>query len=509
MEKIKPPPTVLTIFGGTGNLTHIKLIPALYELEKGGYLPDKLAIIGAARKRLTKRDYLDSLRTSVEKNSRSGFNKPTWESFSKKIDFYCVDFNREKDFVALKDRLDSLEREWGVCFSRIFYLATAPSFFPIIFEAAKKYRLNVGCELHANPARIVIEKPFGRDLRIAKDLNEKLDEVFSEEQIYRIDHFLAKETVQNVLAFRFANEIFEPILNNKYVDHIQIAQLEDIGIESRGGYYEEAGALRDMIQNHLLQILAITTMEEPKKFDAASIRKEKVLLLKNVKTILPAEVEKYVIRGQYGPGKINGEKVSGYRQEEKVDPSSTTETFIAAKFSIDNDGWRGVPIYMKHGKRLQKGLTQITIQFKEAGHALFSHLSKKPSPNILTFQIRPDEGIGIRLVAKKPSLQIEVAEVDMEFCYASAFREPLPDAYERLLLDIMLGDQTLFPHVDEVIRSWEIVDNILKGWQKIQKPQFPNYAAGSWGPKDADKLIQKDGRDWLAHQLSVCQIHFR
>lgn len=509
MEKIKPAPTAITIFGGTGDLTHLKLIPALYELEKGGYLPEKLAIIGVARKKLTKQNYLKTLRPSVEKNSRSKFDKSSWEAFSKKIDFYSLDFNNEKDFVPLKEKLDTLEKIWGVCFNRIFYLATAPSFFPIIFGAAKKHGLNIGCDIHNNPARIVIEKPFGRDLKTAKQLNDRLDEVFTEDQIYRIDHFLAKETVQNVLAFRFANEIFEPILNNRYVDNIQIAQLEDIGIESRGGYYEEAGALRDMIQNHLLQILAIVTMNEPKKFDAASIRKEKVELLKNVKTIAPNEVEKYLVRGQYGPGKMNGESVSGYRQEDKVGEGSNTETFVAAKFTIETDNWKGVPIYMKHGKRLQKALTQITIQFKEAGHALFDHLPQQPSANILTFQIKPDEGIGIRVVAKKPGLKMEVADVDMEFCYASAFREPLPDAYERLLLDIMLGDQTLFPHVDEVIRSWEIVDNILKGWEKSQKPQFPNYAAGSWGPKEADKLIERDGHSWLAHQLSVCQIHFR
>jgi glucose-6-phosphate 1-dehydrogenase len=509
MEKIKPAPSIITIFGATGNLSHLKLIPSLYELEKGGYLPEKFAILGAARKKINTAQFVESLLSSVQKNTRSGVDVASWDAFSKKIDFYCVDFDNEKDFAGLKEKLDKLEKDWGVCFTRIFYLATAPSFFPIIFEAAKKYKLNLGCDVHKKPARIVIEKPFGQDLPSAKKLNKQLDQVFDEDQIYRIDHFLAKETVQNILAFRFANEIFEPILNNKYVDHIQIAQAEDIGIETRGGYYEEAGALRDMIQNHLLQVLAVTCMDEPKKFDAASIRREKVNLLKNVRTIKPNEVSKYIIRGQYGSGKISGEQVMGYRREEKVKPSSVTETFVAAKLSIDNDCWKGVPIYMKHGKRLEKKLTSITIAFKEAGHALFSHLPKKPAANILTFQIQPDEGIGLRLVAKKPGLKIEVADVDMEFCYASAFREPLPDAYERLLLDVMIGDQTLFPHVDEVIRSWEIVDNILKGWEALPAPKFPNYTAGSWGPKEADKLIENDGRNWLAHQLSVCQIHFR
>lgn len=509
MEKSKPLPSILTIFGATGNLSHTKLIPALYELEKGGYLPDNFKILGVGRKKLNPAQYVESILPSAQKNVRGGLDGDSWETFSKKISFYCVDFNNQKDFAGLKRKLDGLEKEVGVCLTRIFYLATAPSFFPVIFEAAEKHKLNLGCEVHKKPARIVIEKPFGRDLPNAKKLNRKLGEVFAEDQIYRIDHFLAKETVQNILAFRFANEIFEPILNNKYVDHIQIVQTEDVGIETRGGYYEEAGALRDMVQNHLLQVLAVTCMEEPKKFDAPNIRAEKVKLLRQVRTIKPNEVEKFVIRGQYDSGKVGGKKAVAYRNEEKVDPASSTETFVAAKLSISNDYWKGVPIYLKHGKGLEKKLTSINIQFKETGHALFSHLPKKPAANVLTFQIQPDEGIGIRLVAKKPGLKIEVADVDMEFCYASAFREPLPDAYERLLLDVMIGDQTLFPHVDEVIRSWEIVDNILKGWGKLPKPKFPNYAAGSWGPKEADRLIKKDGRNWLAHQLSVCQIHFR
>lgn len=498
MEKTIPAPAVITIFGATGNLAHTKLVPALYDLERGGFLPENFAIVAAARKRLSTKEYVDSLRPSVEKYARE-FDEGVWGKFAKKIDFYCVDFNNQEDFANLKEKLDSIEQDWKICFSRVFYLSTAPSFSPIIFEAIKKYKLNLGCEPHRNPARIVVEKPFGKDLATAKDLNQKLDQVFSEDQIYRIDHYLAKETVQNILAFRFANEIFEPILNNKYVDHIQIVLAEDSGIGTRGGYYEEAGALRDIIQNHLLQVLAITTMNEPRRFEAVSIREEKVKLLKDVKVLVAPEVERSVVRGQY----------EGYRKEEKVNPSSSTETFVATKLFIENDNWKEVPIYLKTGKKLAKKLTTITIRFKEAGHALFSHLPKKPSPNLLTFQIQPDEGIGIRLAAKKPGLKLEVSDVDMEFCYAAAFREPLPDAYERLLLDIMLGDQTLFPHVNEVLRSWEIVDNILKGWEKLPPPDFPNYTAGSWGPKEADKLIKRDGREWLAHELSICQIHFR
>ncbi|MEX0622176.1 MAG: glucose-6-phosphate dehydrogenase [Candidatus Woykebacteria bacterium] len=505
MEKVIPSPSVITIFGATGNLTHTKLVPALYELEKRGFLPDKLIILGAARKNLSTKEFIGGLLSSLQKTSESVIDRKIWDKFSKRLDFYCIDFNKEAEFVEVKNKLDKIEKDWRMCFSRIFYLATAPSFFPVIFEAAKKYKLNIGCDHHKNPARIVIEKPFGADLKTAGQLNHKLDQVFSEEQIYRIDHYLAKESVQNILAFRFANEIFEPILNKNFVDHIQIVMAEEAGIGSRGGYYEEAGALRDIIQNHLLQLLAVTTMREPKRFDAASIRAEKVQLLKDIRPIAPRQVSTYVVRGQYG----KGEEAVSYRDEEKVATDSAIETFVALKLSIDNDNWRGVPIYLKTGKRLAKKLASISIQFKEVGHALFENLTKKPSPNLLTFQIQPDEGIGIRLTAKKPGLKMEVSDVNMEFCYAAAFREPLPEAYERLLLDIMLGDQTLFPHVDEVLHSWEIVDNILKGWQEEPTPKFPNYAAGSWGPKEADALIEKDGRRWLAHELSVCQIHFR
>ena len=509
MEKIKPAPSVITIFGATGNLSYSRLLPSLYQLDKIGVLPEKFAVVGAARSKLSSQEYRDTLTQFIEKNSRSGSDKVSLEKFIRRVDFYCLDYNKAGDFRQLRKKLDSLEKEWQVCFERVFYLATPPSSFPIIFEQLKKHRLSIGCRKHGKLSKIVIEKPFGRDLATAKDLNRKLDQVFTEDQIYRIDHYLAKETVQNILAFRFANEIFEPILNNEFVEHIQIVMTEDTGIEKRGAYYEEAGALRDIIQNHLLQVLAITTMNEPKKFDAETIRREKVELLKKVSSFRSGEVSKYVVRGQYGTGKIGGEKVVGYQSEEKVDPASSTETFVALKLAVNNPSWRGVPIYLLAGKRLAKELTTITIQFKEVGHSLFEHLEKKPEPNLLTFQIEPDEGIGIRLAAKKPGLKLEVADVDMEFCYASAFREPLPAAYERLLLDVMLGDQTLFPHVDEVIRSWEIVDNILKGWEKLPKPKFPNYAAGSWGPKEADRLIERDGRSWLAHQLSVCRIHSR
>jgi len=505
MEKIRPNAAVLAIFGATGNLTNTKLIPALYELFKGDLLPEKLVVLGVARKDFSKADYCANLLATLEQNLQVPVQHSSWQAFSRNIEFFHLDFNDQEDFAALRDKLDELETEAGICFNRIFYLATAPSFFPIIFEALKKYELNLGCQLHSNPSRIVVEKPFGKDYPTAKELNAKLDSVFSEEQIYRIDHYLAKESVQNMLAFRFANEIFEPILNNKFVDHIQIVQAEESGVENRGEYYEEAGALRDIIQNHLLQLLAITTMDEPDKPEPNHVRNHKVKVLEQVRDT-SGEAEKFSVAGQYVEGQSAGEKVPGYRQEAEVSPTSETETFVALKLFIDNANWQGVPIYLKTGKRLAKTLTTITVQFKETGHALFGDLDKHTTPNLLTFQIQPDEGISIRLVAKKPGLKTELSDVDMEFCYASAFREKLPDAYERLLLDIMLGDQTLFPHVAEVLRSWEIVDKIRQGWVRSGY-KTATYPAGSWGPKEADDLIQKDGRQWLAHELKICQLH--
>ena len=502
---MKVSPSVMIIFGGTGNLTNSRLIPALYHLESANLLPKNFKVIGVARKEFTDKSYCDELLISLKKYSRSVVDEEVWKRFSEKVTYLRANFDDSDSLSDLSAILDNLEKEWSICFNRIFYLAVAPSFFPVVFDRLKKFRLNEGCQKDANPARIIIEKPFGRDLKTAKDLTTKLAGIFKEEQIYRIDHYLGKETVQNILTFRFGNEIFEPILNNKFVDHIQITMAEDVGVEGRGEFYEEAGVLRDVVQNHLLQVLALITMVEPEAFDAKSIRKEKYEALKAIRFIEPNEVDKFTVRGQYGPAKSK----KGYRQEDEVHEDSNTETFVALKTSIDNSTWKGVPIYLKAGKRLEKKVTSMTIQFKETGHRLFEKFSNKPEANLLTFQLQPDEGVAVRLVAKKPGFEKELQNVDMEFCYNSAFREPLPEAYERLLIDVMNGDQTLFPHIDEVEESWRFVDKILEGWGNQSKPQFPNYNSGSWGPKEADELIEKDSRSWLAHQLSVCQTHLR
>ncbi len=506
---MKTSPSVMVIFGGTGNLTNAKLIPALYHLESANLLPANFNIIGVSRGKLTGEKYRANLFESLKKYSRTLVDKANWKKFSQKISYFRAEFTDKDALKYLSKELDDIETEWKICFSRILYLAVAPSFFSVIFDQIKKFSLNLGCAKHGKPARIIIEKPFGRDLNSAQELNAKLSEIFEEEQIYRIDHYLGKETVQNILVFRFGNEIFEPILNNEFVDHIQITAAETVGVEGRGEFYEESGALRDVVQNHLLQVLAVVTMNEPKKFNADSIREEKYQILKSLRFIEPNDVKKLIVRGQYGPGEINGEKALGYRQEDEVNLNSRTETFVALKTFIDNDCWKGVPIYLKTGKRLSKKVTSVTIQFKETGHRLFEKLSKKPEANLLTFQLQPDEGVAVRLVAKKPGLQTELQGVDMEFCYSSAFREAQPEAYERLLLDVTAGDQTLFPHINEVEESWRFIDKILEGWEKFPTPKFPNYESGSWGPKEADELIEKDGRSWLAHQLSVCQTHFR
>lgn len=498
----------MIIFGGTGNLTNIKLIPALYHLEASNLLPKNFKVIGVARNEITHDKYCETLLKSLKKYSRSTVDESIWNRFTEKIEYVQADFSEKDALSGLSKRLDNLEKEWKICFNRIFYLAVAPSLFSVAFERLKKYKLNEGCGKDSNPAIIIIEKPFGSNLNTAKELNLKLSEIFKEDKIYRIDHYLGKETVQNILTFRFGNEIFEPILNNKFVDHIQITMAEDIGVGTRGEFYEEAGALRDVVQNHLLQVLALITMDEPEKFDAESVRKEKYKILKYLRYIDPTEVDKLTVRGQYGSGKIGGKDVTSYREEEDVDAKSDTETFVALNTFIDNDCWKGVPIYIKAGKRLAKKMTSITIQFKETGHKLFKNFKKQPEANLLTFQLQPDEGVAVRLVAKKPGFEKDLQNVDMEFCYNSSFKESLPEAYERLLIDVMNGDQTLFPHINEVEESWRFVDKIREGWKKSAK-DVSIYESGSLGPKEADDLIEKDNRSWLSHELSVCQIHFR
>jgi len=480
-------PTIFVIFGATGDLARKKILPSFFELYKNKLLPEKFKIIAASRSPFSTEEFLEILKETAPKN-REG-----WENFTKTIEYFQCDIERDINIDKLTPLLDKKEVEFDQCAQRIFYMAISPFIYESAFDTIGRHNLNIGCAKHGKKTRIVIEKPFGYNYESAQILNGKLTNFFDEREIYRIDHFLGKETVQNIFAFRFANEIFEPIWNNKYIDSIQITNAEYGGVERRGEYYDRAGALRDVVQNHLLQLLAIATMEEPSKFEQQAIREKKLAILKNIKKLSPAEVISSTARGQY----------QGYLKEAKVDPKSTTETYAMAKLEIQNNKWQGVPIYLRTGKKLTGRVTSIIFAFKENIHDLYKGIQKQPLPNSITIQIQPNEGIGLRLIAKKPGLTTELEPVEMEFCYKNSFNLPQPDAYERLLMDIIGGDQTLF--LGPVGESWKIIDPIRNVWDQ-QKPKLTVYKPGTWGPVDADDLIKKDGRQWLAPLLSICKI---
>lgn len=473
-------PTAFVIFGATGDLSRKKIFPSLYALFKTGLLPEKLKIVAAARTPHTRESFSQILKeTTVVKDPKA------WNDFINQIDYLSLDVAQDKNLDKLAKLLEKFERDSDVCIKRIFYMAISPAIYEKAVENLGKNNLHLGCQIHNSRARIVVEKPFGHDLTSATKLNSQLLKYFSEDQIYRIDHFLGKETIQNIFAFRFANEIFEPIWNNHFIDHVQITLAEHIGIEKRGEYYETAGALRDVVQNHLLQLLAIATMDIPTKFDAKSILAKKLAIIKRIKPFTKDAVVKSTVRGQY----------EGYLNEEKVNPKSQTETFALVKLFIDTIRWHGVPFYIRTGKKLMGKVSSIIVQFKKGDHM----------PNHITIQIQPTEGIGIRLVAKKPGFTTVLEPVDMEFCYKTSFDVPQPDAYERLLLDIILGDQSLFLSQEIIEESWRVIDPIEKVWQ-AGKPKLAIYKPGSWGPKEADELLKKDGRTWLAPLLTICKI---
>ena len=487
MAKINDTPATFVIFGATGDLSRKKIFPSFFELFKNNLLPQEIKIVGAARSNHTKESFLALFKDTINTTDKK------WHEFAQKIEYFRCDIEKNVDLDTLKEHLDTHEKNSKICVQRIYYLAISPYIYNDAFENLGKSRLNIGCQEHGKSSRIVIEKPFGYDYKSAQLLNATLEKFFTPEQIYRIDHVLGKETVQNIFAFRFANEIFEPIWNNKYVDHVQITYAERGGIEMRGEYYDRAGALRDIVQNHLLQLLTITTMEEPSKFDQMSIRQRKLEILKNVRRMTEEETLKSTVRGQY----------EGYLSEEKVSQNSQTETYALVKLFIDSPRWQGVPFYLRTGKMLEGKVTSVIFTFKENPHQLFKDFPTAPTQNHITLQIQPNEGIGIHLAAKKPGLATMIEPVDMEFCYKTSFNEVQPDAYERLILDIILGDQTLF--IGQVGESWKIIDPIRNAWDN-NKPKLATYKQGSWGPKDADELIKKDKRQWLAPLLSICKI---
>lgn len=488
IEKIKELASAFVIFGATGDLSRKKIFPSLSELYKNNLLPQNFKIIAAARSQHTTASFVDTIRENIDSSSGK-----IWEEFTSHIDYVSADVAENINLSQVSKKLESFEKDLGQCAQRIIYMAISPFIYEAAFVNIGKSKLNLGCQIHQKKARIVTEKPFGFDHQSAQKLNELLTKYFEEEQIFRIDHFLGKETVQNIFALRFGNEIFEPVWNRDSIDHVQITLAERVGIEKRGEYYDKMGALRDVVQNHMLQLLALVTMEEPQSFDRDSIRKRKIEILESIKPLSLEEVIKWTVRSQY----------EGYQKEEKVKPNSQTETFALVKLFIENKRWQGVPFYLRTGKRLTGQVTSIILQFKEKGHELFKNFWDKPIPNHITIQIQPDEGIGLRLVAKKPGLVTILEPVDMEFCYKKSFDVPQPNAYERLLMDIIAGDQTLF--LGKVGASWKIIDPIEEVWQS-GKPKLVTYKPGSWGPKEADDLIKRDGRQWLAPLLTICKI---
>lgn len=495
---IRPPSTALVIFGASGDLTHRKLIPALVNLAQDGYLPSGFVVIGAARSPLSDEQFRESLRVSVNEFSRRPIREEVWEAFAANVFYQSLNATSPDDFRALRTRLEKLAEERNEHFNYLYYLATAPKFFGDISSNLKGAGLVEDPEAGFRATSIVVEKPFGHDLESAGHLNKELRTNFAEEQIYRIDHYLGKETVQNILVLRFANGIFEPLWNSRYIDHIEIAVCEDIGVSNRGEYFDQNGILRDIVQNHVLQILSLLCIEPPISLsDADSIRDEKVKVLRMIRRMTPKDVVTNTVRAQYTRGFIQGKEVCGYREEKGVNPESPTETYVALKLEIDNWRWAGVPIYVRAGKRLPKRITEISVFFKRPPSSMFrGRQVGELSSNILSIQVQPKEGISLSVNSKPPGPRMRVRSVDMDFTYAHSFGTSSPEAYERLLLDAMKGDATLFTRDDEIDEAWDLLSPILDCWTSGESPDLHYYEAGSWGPPAASGLLRLHHHTW-------------
>ncbi|WP_326719476.1 glucose-6-phosphate dehydrogenase [Streptomyces sp. NBC_00243] len=484
-------PSGLVIFGVTGDLSRKKLMPAVYDLANRGLLPPGFSLLGFARREWEDQDFAQVVHDSVREHARTEFREEVWQQLAEGMRFIPGDFDDDTAFKQLRSAVDELDSSRGTSGNYAFYLSVPPKFFPKVVKQLKKHGLADAPE--GSWRRAVIEKPFGRDLASARELNKIVHEVFDPEQVFRIDHYLGKETVQNILALRFANQMYEPIWNRSYVDHVQITMAEDIGIGGRAGYYDGIGSARDVIQNHLLQLMALTAMEEPAAFDAESLLTEKLKVFKAVK--LPDELGEHTVRGQYAASWQGGERVRGYLQEDGIDPRSTTDTFAAVKLEVDNRRWAGVPFYLRTGKRLGRRVTEIAVVFQRAPHSPFdSTATEELGANAIVIRVQPDEGMTVRFGSKVPGTSMEIRDVTMDFAYGESFTESSPEAYERLILDVLLGDANLFPRHQEVEESWKILDPIEGYWEKHGKPA--QYPSGSWGPKEADEMLARDGRSW-------------
>jgi len=503
-ESLRAKPCAVVIFGATGDLAHRKLVPALYNLGVDGLLPANFSLIGAARKEVSDKDFRADIRQSVSQHSRrKPLNEIVWKEFEEHSYYVQVPFDDAASYTKLKARLDELDSTAGVVSNRIFYLATGPEYFEVIARNLQQAGLlkedNMGVDAGSS-ARVIVEKPFGHDLESATHLNKALLECMHEDQIYRIDHYLGKETVQNLLVFRFGNGIFEPIWNHKYISHVEISVCESLGVGGRAGYFDKAGILRDIVQNHALQLLCLVALEPPVAFEADAVRDEKVKVLRSIRRIPINEVGSHAVRARYLSGYIAGESVPGYLAEKGVDPESSTDTYAAIQFEIDNWRWAGVPFFVRAGKRLPKRVTDISIHFRNVPHRLFQGEDVRAlNCNTLSFQIQPDEGIFLKINAKPPGPKVRVQTVNMNFSYGSSFGIEPPEAYERLLLDCMRGDATLFTRDDEIEEAWEIMAPILNAWESKtgKAPPVFGYEAGSWGPTAADEmLVKRVGQKW-------------
>ena len=494
-----PEPLIFVIFGATGDLTHRKLLPALYALAAAKRLPQEFGVVGVARREKAEEDYRQEMKDAVSKYALSPVSPEVLDSFAEKLHFCIGQFQDPAAYVGLKHELEQLKKEIATQGNVLFYLATPPEFDEVIVENLSHAGLLTEGGTKSPWTRVIFEKPFGHDLASAIELNRSIHKHLREDQIYRIDHYLGKETVQNIMAVRFANGILEPLWNRNYVDNIQITAAETIGIENRATYYENAGALRDMVQSHLLQVFSLVAMEPPVSWSSKAIHDEKVKVLQAMDRLSGELVDAQTVRGQYGAGWVDGQPVPGYRQEAGVSPDSNTDTFAALKLCVDSWRWGKVPIYLRTGKRLPRRATEVALTFKEPPQMLFRNTSAPIQADVLTMRIQPDEGVTLTLNSKVPGAGFRVQPVDLDFLYGQTFTGAVPEAYERLLVDAMRGDSTLFTRSDEVEEGWDIIQGVLDRWEgdpDAPAADFPNYAGGSWGPYEATRLLEQDGRRW-------------